>query len=350
MTDNDYNALEEQIGDAGAEQPQEQEQVGLGKLKHPEIYGQKAQLSEEEKQSMEAFQSRARKAREQKAETMNIGDGWIPINREEMGIRSQFYPADWDFFVKPAAVSAIKNWTSIDENIARDLYNVLNEIIRTGIRIDTHSPVGAGWAKINTWDRFWFVMKVREATFVKGETKIEFEDACSECDAPIIYTLTSDALFYEFPDEELIDKYWNGTCWEIDPQEYDVDHEPIKLYTPTLGKDEAIIEWATAKAQAKQKVDENFVNFLSWMLPKYVKDADVMNKQIEKAYKEYKSWTIDMHEFMLDVVRNLTINPSETLRVTCPNCGQEATSTVQFPNGVKALFRTESKAKKFGSR
>ena len=346
----DYDALEGQIGNAGgSEQPLKPGQ-GLGRIKHQEILGQKSELSKEEKEAMEKFRSRAHKEREEHAEHANIAVGWIPINREEMGIRSQFYPAEWDFYVKAAPVMAIKNWTSIDEEDARALNNVLNEIIRTGVRIDTHSNTGAGWAKINSWDRFWFVLKVREATFVKGETKVEFEDACSECDTDITYTLTSDALFYEFPDEELIDKYWDGKAWQIDPNEYDVDHEPITLYTPTLGKDEAIIEWATAKARAKQKIDENFVNFLMWLLPKPLKDNDAMNRWVDKLYKEYKSWSVEMYGFMSDVVRNLTINPSEQLRVKCPNCGQEATSTVQFPNGVKELFRIESKAKKFGSR
>ena len=87
-----------------------------------------------------------------------------------------------------------------------------------------------------------------------------------------------------------------------------------------------------------------------WLLPKPLKDNDAMNRWVDKLYKEYKSWSVEMYGFMSDVVRNLTINPSEQLRVKCPNCGQEATSTVKFPNGVKELFRIESKAKKFGSR
>ena len=49
----------------------------------------------------------------------------------------------------------------------------------------------------------------------------------------ILHTLTADALHYEFPDESLIDEYWNGKEWDIDPRDYDVDHEPIKIYTPT---------------------------------------------------------------------------------------------------------------------
>jgi hypothetical protein len=57
-----------------------------------------------------------------------------------------------------------------------------------------------------------------------------------------------------------------------------------------------------------------------------------------------------MFGFMQDVVRNITINPSEKLRQVCPHCGAEVTSNVQFPNGIKAIFNVATKAKKFGSR
>ena len=90
----DYDALEGQIGNAGgSEQPLKPGQ-GLGRIKHQEILGQKSELSKEEKEAMEKFRSRAHKEREEHAEHANIADGWIPINREEMGIRSQFYPAE----------------------------------------------------------------------------------------------------------------------------------------------------------------------------------------------------------------------------------------------------------------
>lgn len=342
-----YDNLEDQIGSAGGT---EETQKGLGRIQHQEILGKKPDLDAEDQASLEAFKSRTRNEREARREQINISDGWVPVNREEMGIRSQFYPKEWEFFVKPAAVSAIKNWTAIDESRPDQVNTVLNEIIRTSVKISTNGVGTAGWQAINSWDRFWFVLKVRETTFVHGESKVQFEDACSECDHDITYELTSDALFYEFPDDELIDKYWDGKVWNIDPEEYGVPHAAIQLFTPTLGKDQSILDWATAKARANQKIDENFIRFLPWMLAKPAKDMQVLDRQIEAIHKEYKSWSIEMFDFMDDVIRNITINPSEQLRTICPNCGQEAISTVRFPNGIKTLFKTETKAKKFGSR
>ena len=345
----DYSSLEDQIGDAGG--TEQQPKKGLGKIQHTaEILGGKAALDEAEQSDKEAFLARTRAEREERRTAVNISDGWIPVPREEMGIRSMFYPKEWEFFVKPASVMAIKNWVAVNEERTDQVTKVLNEIIRTSVKIETNGVGQGGWSSINSWDRFWFVLKVREATFAKGESKVEFEDSCSECDTDITYTLTSQALFYEFPDDELIEKYWDGRTWNIDPAEYDVQHEPITLYTPNLGKDQAIIDWAVARTRADKKIDENFINFLPWMLPKAAKDAQVLDRQIESLYKQYKGWSLDMYDFMTDVIRNITINPSEKLRVTCPHCGQEAVSTVSFPNGIQALFKVETKAKKFGSR
>jgi hypothetical protein len=340
--------LEREIGNLGGLED-ESAPKQLGKLKHKAAYGQKEDLTEDEQESLNQFLNKGKQLKE-RDEEIKISSGWIPVDRESMGIRSQFYPESWEFFVKPATMQAIKSWTAIDEAKPDQVNKVFNEVIKQCVKIDTHSPQGAGWAQVNSWDRFWFILKVREYTFSVGEQKVEFEDECQECGQNLMYTLTADALHYEFPDETIVEDYWNGREWEIDPAEYDVDHEPIKLYTPKLGKDEMIIEWATAKAHQGQKLDETFIEFLVWMIEKPVKDLSLFDKQVQKIQREYKSWSVEMFEFMRDVIKNITINPSENLSMRCPHCGQETISGVQFPNGIQALFGSNKPRKKFGTR
>lgn len=341
-----YDNLENQIGDLGGEQPVENVLKGK-KLQHKAAYGQKEDLDEAEQESMNKFLQKTKASRQES--DAPISQGWIPLDREELGKRSLFYPDSYEFYVRPATVQAIKNWTAIDEERPDVLNKVFNEIIKSCVKITSNNEI-VPWGQLNSWDRFWFILKVREYTFAQGEAKIEFDDACSECDEDITYALRSDALFYEFPDDEIIEKYWNGSEWVIDPREYDVDHDPITLYTPKLGKDEAIINWATNKARNKQKLDETFIKFLVWMINKPSKDDQLLDRQIRKCQSDYKAWNIETFEFINDVINNITINPSEKMRCVCPHCGKETVSTVQFPNGVKVLFVTERKAKKFGSR
>lgn len=344
MTKRDIDeSIVSEIGGLGGEE------TSLGKLQHKSAYGQKEELNEDDRASLAAFLDKGKRLKEEKEE-IAISSGWIPINRDDLGVRSNFYPESWEFFVKPATMQAIKNWTAIDESRPDQVNKVFDEIIKQCVKIDTHSAQGAGWAQVNSWDRFWFILKVREYTFGTGEHKVEFTDECTECAQEITYTLTANSLHYEFPDDNLIQDYWNGTVWEIDPTEYDVEHEPIKLYTPKLGKDEKIIDWAVQKQREGGKIDETFIEFLVWLIDKPSKDLSMLDRQIQKIYKEYKEWDVEMFTFMRDVIKNITINPKENLTTRCPHCGQETISGVQFPDGIQALFGSNKPRKKFGSR
>lgn len=349
MAKNDYDALDGQIGDMGGESP-----IDMGKLKYKASYGQKEDLTDSEQKEMDAFLARSRQHNEKRAEDAQVmvKDGWIPIDRDEMGDRSTYYPENWEFLIRPATVQAIKNWTAIDEERADVVNNVLNEIIKTCVKINTHDGTQASWNQIKSHDRFWFILKVREYTYAQGQSKVEFQDECSECNEEIDYNLTSAGLFYDFPDTDIVEKYWKGDCWKIDPAEYDVyGEQPITLYVPTLERDIAIIEWATVKIRSGVKLDETFIQFLSWMLPpKFPKDMQLLDREINKIQKTYKRWSVDMFTFMTDVIKNININQSDKLRVKCPHCGMEATSTVQFPNGIKVLFEVATTVKKFGSK
>ena len=285
------------------------------------------------------------------AEERTISNGWIPIDRSEMGIRSMFYPSDWEFRVKPATVMAIRNWASIDEENLAAVNNVMNEIVKTCVSI--HSEYGkVSWEKINSWDRFWFILKVQQYTFSRGENKIEFEDECNECGETLIYTLKPETLFYEFPDDQVVENCWDSEkfCWNINPQDYGLPNKPVKLYTPTIGKDNMLIQWVYSQNQAGKNIDETFVKFLPYMLERAPKDVQVLDRQVKELKRTFDTWDTDMFLFMDEVVRNITINPSEKLRQKCEHCESEVTSNVRFPNGIKRLFVVQGKHSKFGSR
>lgn len=348
-------AFAEQIGNIGGED----ESLEGKKIPVP---GVRQNLSDSDQQELDAFLNRSKQAemgieREPRvfsATTASIAssaEGWIPIDRSELGIRSKFYPEDWQFYVRPATVEAIKNWSSIDEERIDVVNTVFNDIIKTCVKISSASG-NIPWNRINSWDRFWFILKVREYTFKSGESKIEFKDNCPECDNELTYTLTPKSLFYEFPDDDIVDKYWNASerCWFINPKDYGIKRDIIRLYVPTLEKDQAILDWAINKSRAKAKIDNVFLRFLPWMLPKAPKDEAVLDKFIKECEVIYKGWDEDMFEFMDEVVYNITVNPSEKLKQVCPHCGEEVVSNVRFPNGVKVLFKRETNRTHFGSR
>lgn len=359
MKETNEDFLKEQIGNlGGVNENVSQEAESLIGKKLRNIPGQKQELDKEEDAQLSAFLNRASsrsKIAQNAGDVVDFGprisQGWMEVDRAELGIRSKFYPDDWAFYIRPATVEAIKNWSAIDEERIDILNNVFNDIVRSCVSIKAASG-NIPWSKINSWDRFWFILKVRELTFKSGEAKIEFTDTCPECDEEILYKLDPKSLHYEFPDDDIVEKHWDtdSRAWIVDPAEYGINKPVLKFYIPTLEKDQAILDWGIAKARTNKKIDQTFIKFLPWMLNKIPKDEQVLERFISEAQTIYKNWDVETFNFADDVVRNITINPSENLRQVCPHCGEEVISNVRFPNGIRALFKTETKHAKFGSR
>ena len=102
-------------------------------------------------------------------------------------------------------------------------------------------------------------------------------------ETPVEFNLTSDALMYDMPDEEVISYYdQTSRTWAIDPSEYEVEGDPITLYVPTLEKDANIKAWMIRKLQENRntKIDPVFIRFVSWMTPKISKDDEISKRQI----------------------------------------------------------------------
>ncbi len=338
--------MEQHIGDIGATEERYEVIETPQKLR----YMEKGKDSEEVKDFNDMI-DKVRRVDFTQQEDNTIGNGWTPIDKYEMGTRAQFYPADWQFRIKPATVLAIRNWASIDEENLAAVNNVMNEIIKTCVSV-TSEYGKVSWEKINSWDRFWFIMKVHQYTFTRGENKIEFDDECTECGETIQYTLRPDTLFYEFPDDQVVENCWDAEkmVWRVNPQDYGLPNKTVTLYTPTLGKDAALIQWLYQQNQAGKKIDETFIRFLPYMLERAPKDVQMLDKQIKELKRMFDGWDTDMFLFMDEVIRNITINPSEKLRTKCEHCGEEVHSTVRFPNGIKRLFVVQGKHNKFGSR
>lgn len=350
-SDRENDILEEKIGNFGADESAEEQSNGktLGRLNH--VPGQMPSLTDEEQESLNRFRNKTQ-LRVVGGQTTDIQDGWIPIDRELFGIRSQFYPADWEFRVKPATVEAIKNWSSINEDNIATTNTVFNEIIKSCVSIVTPNGNIPSY-RLNSWDRFFMILLVREYTFVNGEQTIRYEEECDMCGHNLVFTLTSKDLFYEFPDNDIVDRHWNveDRCWVINPADYDVKgYGTVKLYVPTLEKDEAIVRWAYQQAQQDKMPQEAFIKFLPWMLDRAPKDPTLLEKKIKDCRNIFKSWDVNMFSFMEEVLRNITINPSEKLTQKCPNCGEEVSAAVRFPDGISSLFTVQGGHRKFGSK
>lgn len=283
-------------------------------------------------------------------ENIEYRDGWLDVPMELLGERAKFYPSNWNFKIRPATVDAIRNWSVLDEESVNSIDDVFNEILKTCFTIST--PTGPlPWGNLRSWDRFFFILLIREYTFAHGESKIEFTEDCVNCDNPVTYNLTSRSLDYEMPDPEIMQYFDVETqTWVIDPVEFDVEEEPITLYLPTLDKEANIKAYLIQRLQEKKKIDSIFVKFLPWMAKNISKDYTIATRQIRELEMKFKSWNTEMFSLVDDIVRNIIVTPATKLITKCPICGEEVTADIRFPNGIRGLFSMGNKHKKFGKK
>ncbi len=286
-------------------------------------------------------------------ETTRVREGWLPVDRSLLGERDIFYPSDWSFYIRPATVEAIRNWSMIDDQNGNSIDEVFNEVLKTCLQIKDSTDRPIPWHNICSWDRFFFLLLIREYTFQDGESNISYYEDCPECETPVEFNLTSNALMYDMPDEEVISYYdQTSRTWAIDPSEYEVEGDPITLYVPTLEKDANIKAWMIRKLQENRntKIDPVFIRFVSWMTPKISKDDEISKRQMKQLKMAFDSLSIDQFEFMDEVLKNIIVTPKTKLIAKCPSCGEEVTSDIRFPNGVSGLFHIQSKRRKFGKK
>lgn len=286
-------------------------------------------------------------------DTTRVREGWLPVDRTLLGERDIFYPSDWSFYIRPATVEAIRNWSMIDDQNGNSIDEVFNEVLKTCLQIKDSTDRPIPWHNICSWDRFFFLLLVREYTFQDGESNISYYEDCPECETPVEFNLTSDALMYDMPDEEVISYYdQNSRTWAIDPSEYEVVGDPITLYVPTLEKDANIKAWMIRKLQENRntKIDPVFIRFVSWMTPKISKDDEISKRQMKQLKTAFDSLSIDQFEFMDEVLKNIIVTPKTKLLTKCPSCGEEVTSDIRFPDGVSGLFHIQSKRRHFGKK
>lgn len=286
-------------------------------------------------------------------ETTRVREGWLPVDRALLGERDIFYPSDWSFYIRPATVEAIRNWSMIDDQNGNSIDEVFNEVLKTCLQIKDSTDRPIPWHNICSWDRFFFLLLIREYTFQDGESNISYYEDCPECETPVEFNLTSNALMYDMPDEEVISYYdQTSRTWAIDPSEYEVEGDPITLYVPTLEKDANIKAWMIRKLQENRntKIDPVFIRFVSWMTPKISKDDEISKRQMKQLKMAFDSLSIDQFEFMDEVLKNIIVTPKTKLIAKCPSCGEEVTSDIRFPDGVSGLFHIQSKRRKFGKK
>jgi hypothetical protein len=266
----------------------------------------------------------------QSEESPLAGDiGWKNLPFENLPSQGLFYPDGSEIAIRAASVAEIRHWSTIDENDALGIDDMLNFVVEKCCRIRMSSRP-ANFKDLKEIDRFYVIFAIRDYTFKNGENRLytNIEDENGQ-DSKI--EITKDVLNYFDPDEVLM-KYYNADkkCYVFQMKSGEV----FDLHFPSLGVMAFIKSYAKAKAQRSQNFDRAFLKYAPFLIPEW---KGLTDREYDKTLQDSLTWSIQKISLMDKITSMLAgaINPE--VRYTKAN-GEDGRIPLSFRGGVKSLF------------
>ena len=136
--------------------------------------------------------------------------GYLNVPLETLPSGGKFYPENTRISIRAARVSEIREFSTIDEDDAKDVADKMTYIISQCCKIYYGNTPGH-YKDIIVADRIVLILKIRELTFVDGQSSIKIpvpSGACKTvgCEPQETIDFNSTMLQFRKPDEEL-EKY-----------------------------------------------------------------------------------------------------------------------------------------------
>lgn len=258
--------------------------------------------------------------------------GWQKVPIESLPTAGLYYPDGTELFIRAAQGKEIKHWSTLDDSDLSSMDDMLNYIIErcAKLRIPGNEYMGGSWKDIKDIDRFYILLSIRELTFPDADDELKIP-VKENVEIPVRKEMID---FIHIPDE--IMKYYSDDerCFVLKLKTGRV----IRMYIPSIGINEWIKRYAISKNQIRAGYDQDYLVFAPMLIGDY-------RKLSERAYNEKvlesESWTgkeWSLVSYVRDTIAD-AVDPK--LKYTDPD-GQEQTTPLNIPGGVKSLFRSFS--------
>lgn len=285
---------------------------------------------------------------------VNIGAGYVDINEDPEIIRikntmdyvniplnclpsqGRFYPDDTRIMIRAARVDEIRQFSTIDEEDPKDIRDKMTYIISQCVKVYFGNTPGH-YKDIIDGDRVPLILKIRELTFIDGQSSIKIpvpNGACKTPDCKPQDTIDFNSNLLEFvePNHDY-DKYYDQVekCYNIKTKSFG----DIKLYIPTIGVSTAISNWIRQQQLENKNFDVSLVDILQYVVKDWrtLTDRQIFNKMTEIA-----GWPTKKFTLIYRIKEELGVDIKSELRTTCAQCGGELVVPITFPDGFKSLF------------
>jgi len=261
---------------------------------------------------------------------------YVNIPLETLPSQGMFYPEGTRISIRAARVGEIREFSIINEEDPKDIRDKMTYIVSQCTKVYYGNTPGH-YKDLLEDDRIVLVLKIRELTFVDGQSSIKIPvpgDACQTpgCHPQETVDFSSNKLEFLKPSEKL-EKYYDPAerCYNIQTKRFGT----IRLYPPTIGVTSVIADWIREQQRDNKKIDAALAD----ILPYVIKDwRGFSEKQVFSKITELAGWSTEKFALVLRLKDEISVGIEFEITDVCEKCGGEIKIPVTFPDGFRSLF------------
>lgn len=262
--------------------------------------------------------------------------GYLNVPLETLPSAGRYYPENTRISIRAARVGEIREFSTIDETDPKDVADKLTYIISQCCKIYYGNTPGH-YKDLVVADRIVLVIKIRELTFIDGQTSIKIpvpNGACKTvgCKPQDHIDFNSTMFSFMKPSEEL-ERYYDpiNRCYNIQTKSFGT----VTLYIPTIVTWTAVSDYVRDELQNNRRIEETVAEMLPFLIKSW---RGLNDKAIFSKISEISGWDTKKFNLIYRLIEKINVGIEFEITDTCENCGGEIKVPISFPDGYKSIF------------
>ena len=262
--------------------------------------------------------------------------GYLNVPLDTLPSQGRYYPENTRISIRAARVGEIREFSTIDENDPKDVTDKMTYIISQCCKI-YYGNVPGHYKDIIVADRIVLIFKIRELTFVDGQSSMKIpvpSGACSTVGCKPQDNITFNSMMFKFmqPNEEL-EKYYDpvNRCYNIHTKSFGM----ITLHIPTIGVWTAVSDYVRDELQNNRKIEGTVAEMIQFLIKDW---RGLGEKAIFAKISEVSGWDTKKFNLVYRLIEKINVGIEFEITDTCENCGGEIKVPISFPDGYKSIF------------
>ena len=278
--------------------------------------------------------------------------GYRALGIEMLPSKGKYYPADCMVSIRPADVSEIKHFSTMNEEDYIDAEDKILFVLNKCCKLVWGGVVRSS-DYLKDADKLYLLFTIRDLTMsAQGkENKIMMEPQCPDCGVRHKKELVNNIFgYYDIPAG--IAKWYSEEerCFVVH-----LESEILKVYVPSVGVTSWMKKFIVEKERRKRAnaddsyYDKTALQYAQYLIASPTGATEGLIKKIAKQMGE--EWSLEKTEAMQYLSEKLTYAVKPTITILCKNeegvgCGKEFSAPITFRQGLRYLFNVTSVATK----